>query len=346
MAAALVLIGASVGGGYIAGNSAPTEPVPLAITTDDPRSIATIDRDDDHAKKIAVSANLTLEELAIKLCGTCSHPAPGELYLWQWVEIITPDKCAGLIEILDAKHRHHFHQHDQITSRVFGRWIDADPHASADAAMQRWQSGIAELWQTRGLIGSAMEKWGSTDALAAREWLDAQTFPKATAKALSRSLFTGMARTNPVEAIDVLVSMPWEDRKTSIIAMDCATPEVLDKIARIPDEDVRSEIYSKCKRLVGTVKTEEYQQMKFTKNDAGWAAIQKVASFMFGFSNDTPKLLNFLWENAPEEARPAICSAYIAPLKRDHPEATSMWMKEHHLTEESVQASIRSLERK
>jgi hypothetical protein len=297
-------------------------------------------------------AAMTLEQLAAELTRRWHTKTPwNERSYAKLYETISPEQCARLVEILDAKYRADFHRHHGITSDIFRRWASADPTAAADAALQRWKHGVIELWQLRGLLWGAMEEWGEDDRLGATAWLKAQELPnRSLRETAARALFRGHATAEPLAAVEMLAAMSWSERnwyRHALVAPKQAPErgEFIDKIGHVVDEQTRDELFCSIYQQLFPFTMEEYEHLNLSKTDAGWDVMQTMADQTFGIERDSVGALDFLWVNAPQEARPVICSRYLAKLQKRDPAAASAWMEAHQLTDESVEASIRSVDR-
>ena len=145
--------------------------------------------------------------------------------------------------------------------------------------------------------------------------------------------------------------MSWEERRAWIneveVPADAPSRALFaGKLAAIPDEESRSDIFAGTGARQGGLTLAEFQSLNFTRSDAGWSAMRVMADRMAEADHSLQRALDFLWENAPEEARPLICRDQLAALRRKDPPAAAAWMQAHGLTESSVAAALQSLERK
>ena len=86
---------------------------------------------------------------------------------------------------------------------------------------------------------------------------------------------------------------------------------------------------------------EEFQRLGFTRSDAGWSAMQAMADRMVEADRSHLRALDFLWQNAPQEARPAILRRHFTPFRERESRAASDWMRQRGLTDADVDASVR-----
>ncbi len=354
MLSAVLVVGASTGGGYVIGHAASKQSGPAPSSNPPSQlTISPVLAVPSSRTDVVSPVSLTLEQLADELVRRrrsrppeIGVPSDNEL-----MNTITPGQFASLIALLDSKYRGDFHVHDEVVGDLFRRWARAEPQVAGDAVVQRWKNGTCELWQARGLLGSSIYEWGKTNGPAALAWLELQQMPRATFETLAQTLFGSMAKTDPAAAVQSLAGMSWEDRcfylKEMSLPEDAqARASFTEKLAAIPDEETRSEIFLGTFAKQSSLTLAEFQSLKFSSSDSGWTAMRVMADRMAETDHDPQRALDFLWDNAPQEARPAICRNYLTKLRLIDPPAAAAWMKTHHLTEAGIQASIQSLERK
>ncbi len=345
---ALLTVTAATGGGFALGSSTAVV-VPPSTTAASTKDAALAPASDASRGSPSVNsaASMSAEQLAAELVRRRRHgQQPGAPTYQQLLEEIRPEQVPSIVAALDATHRADFHLHGSIVTDVFGLWAAAEPRAAGEAAVQRWKAGLVETWQLRGLLWEVMHTWGKTDAREAVAWLEAQHLPAATAASLVEPAFDAMVAADPAAAVDALVNLPWEDRRACLRDVDvpqdpALRATLLETLAAVSDEEIRAEIFIHTLGRRSGLSREEFQRLRFTRSDAGWSAMSTLADRMSEADGSARRALDYLWQEAPEEARPAILRLHFTEFRRKEARAASEWMQQRGLTDASVEALLR-----
>ena len=337
--------------GYLAGTRSSassanvrTPSVQLGARIDESRSTGQIGSALDRA--VAAMLQLPVEERLDRAVALYSSKRPGAGFEYQRIiQSFNPTECLEAMDRLDSKHSYNSDRHMRIGWKLLEGMSKKNPAWAVTEGGRRFWSGLP-FWSKVDRLRNLLEPWATADPKAAKQWLDAEKFSERQRDALFGALIEGTSRSDPEAALELLLELPWEQRKEHRLAVmedEKLRERLIENTVGIENEMERAEVFARIESALSrdslqtAVKT--FEQMQFTDGDAALRAMGTLMMRLFAQAGREAAALEFAFEHSPPEAHPMLLNRYVREWLKEDPSAAEEWLEDRELTTADVLAA-------